>query len=59
MFLQVDGNEGGGHLITVANPSSGVTAVSTPGIVGSVPGRSSPGNTSSGKKMKKFVVKSL
>ncbi|XP_045135454.1 transforming growth factor beta regulator 1-like [Portunus trituberculatus] len=45
----VDGSEGGGHLITVANSSSGVTAVSTPGFVGSVPGRSSPGNTSSGR----------
>ncbi|XP_050717290.1 transforming growth factor beta regulator 1-like [Eriocheir sinensis] len=45
----VDGNEGTGQIISIASPTSAVTAASTPGVVGNLPGRSSPGNTSSGK----------
>lgn len=55
MPLQVDGNEGTGQVISIANPASAVTAASTPGVVGSLPGRSSPSNTSSGMEMRLYL----
>lgn len=48
MPSQVDGNEGAGQIVALANTASGVAAAGTPGVVGNLPGRSSPGNTSSG-----------
>lgn len=48
MLSQADGNEGTGQIMTIVNPPSAVASASTPGVVGNLPGRSSPGNASSG-----------
>lgn len=56
MPSQVEGNEASGQVIALTNPVSAVTAGSAPGVVGNLPGRSSPGNTSSGMEMKLWYV---